>query len=276
MLMAVEQGGSARRINRPAAVLRFLLAAWGVSLASAWEYRLSLVSAAVGMFLNNGLWLAFWALYFQRFPVVGGWQLQDVAALWAVVTMAFGVMMLFGNAGRLPSLITAGGLDPYLTQPKPALLSYLTGTMAATGFGEIAFSLVAFFWLGHPTLLRTGLFLLTGLLSGVLFIAVRVIAGSLAFFTGGAQSLATQINMALVHFASYPDMIFSGGIRFMLYTVMPAAFIGSVPVELMRSFSWREFGIYTGGIGVFVVLAGLIWRWGLRRYESGNLLGMRG
>lgn len=267
---------SAKRINRPVAILRFLLAAWGVSLASAWEYRLSLLSAALGMAINDGLWLGFWSLYFDRFKVLAGWQLSDVASLWAVMTIAFGLMTLFGNPGRLATLIVEGGLDPYLTQPKPALLSYLSGQMGATGFGEIAFGLVAFFWLGHPTWERTAIFLGVCLLSALVMVAVRVLSASLAFFIGGAESVANQINLGLIHFSSYPDTIFSGGVRVLLYTALPAALIGSVPVTLMRQFSWLYLAYYAAGVAAFVALAALVWHRGLKRYESGNLLQMRG
>jgi ABC-2 type transport system permease protein len=58
--------------------------------------------------------------------------------------------------------------------------------------------------------------------------------------------------------------------------VVPAGFISHVPVELLRSFdAWRMAGLL--GFTCLIVAAALVvFRVGLRRYESGNLVGLRG
>lgn len=55
-----------------------------------------------------------------------------------------------------------------------------------------------------------------------------------------------------------------------MYTVLPAAFVGYVPVEVSRSFSFAELGAVAGAALVLPMLAGALFRLGLRRYSSGN------
>lgn len=71
------------------------------------EYRVSLVSQILGMFINDALWVIFWVLYFTKFPVLNGWELQDVLVLWATVTTSFG--LVGGVALELAAHPLAGG-----------------------------------------------------------------------------------------------------------------------------------------------------------------------
>ena len=65
--------------------LRFVLAYLRLNLSAAVEYRAAFLAQALGMMLNDLVFIIFWGLYFARFPNVGGWGMQDVALLWAVL-----------------------------------------------------------------------------------------------------------------------------------------------------------------------------------------------
>ncbi len=67
-------------------------------------------------------------------------------------------------------------------------------------------------------------------------------------------------------------MIFSGAIRIALFTIITAGFIAYVPVQLLREFGWPLFGGLVGFTAAIVALALLVFRAGMRRYESGNLV----
>jgi len=62
------------------------------------EYRGAFFSQVASMFLNDGVWVLFWILFFKRFPVIHGWQVTDVISLWAILTAGFG--LAFGLTGR--------------------------------------------------------------------------------------------------------------------------------------------------------------------------------
>ena len=77
-------------------------------------------------------------------------------------------------------------------------------------------------------------------------------------------------------FLALPGGDFQGWVRVMLFTVIPAGFITHVPVELLRSFDPRLLAALVGVALGLSFAAVLVFRVGLRRYESGNLVTLRG
>jgi len=264
--------------GRPlAGVLSLIWAYARLNASMMMEYRASFVSQVIGMFVNDGLWLVFWALYFARFPVVRGWQQHDVFMLWAVVTLAYGLAMgLFGNALRLAYLIMQGQLDYYLVMPKDVLVHALLGRMYFTAWGDVLFGFLVFGIFGHPTPARLAVFFTASVLSGLIMLSFAVLAHSLAFFLGSSQALSNQVMNALIHFSTYPTSLFQGVTKIILYTVIPAAFVSGLPVSLLRQFSWKMLGILAGAALVTAVLAYWVFRAGLSRYTSGNLVNLQG
>ena len=51
------------------------------------EYRGAFLSQVVAMFLNDAVWVVFWALFFTRFPVLRGWNVNDVITVWAIAAL---------------------------------------------------------------------------------------------------------------------------------------------------------------------------------------------
>lgn len=256
--------------------LAYLPAYWVFNLHQLLAYRASLVMQVAAMFLNDGLWVAFWALYFQRFPVVNGWTVHDVLTLWAVVAFAFGLMsVLAGNAFLLPRLITTGQLDYFLALPKPVLPHVLVARMGAMAWGDVLFGLAVFFFLVPWTWDQALRFLLAGALAAAVFTGFGVITGSLAFFFGNSEQISQRLFEAMIHFATYPTGIFDTWVRVLLYTLVPAAFVGAVPVAVIRHFAWGDLALLAAVAAAVGGAAAWLFAAGLRRYESGNLMGMR-
>jgi ABC-2 type transport system permease protein len=103
-----------------------------------------------------------------------------------------------------------------------------------------------------------------------------VLVGSLAFWMGSADNLAAQAVNALITFSLYPVEIFPGVVRILLYTLIPAAFVGSMPAGLLSDFDWGRLATLVAVTAGIVVVARGVFHWGLRRYESGNLVTVRG
>jgi ABC-2 type transport system permease protein len=278
--LGVERGlgGAADALARggPRAQLVFLATALRNNLASAIEYRTSFVTQLVGMLINDSLWVLFWALYFERFPVLKGWQREDLFLMWGVITFAFGIAFgLFAQVLRLAELIAAGQLDYYLALPKNVLLQIMCGQVRPANLGDLLFGpllLLLFVPLSAEQWLW---YFVASSLAAFVYLGFFILAGSLAFFLGSSEALANGIGMTLIHFSTYPSRIFSGGTRVILFTLIPAAFIAEVPVDLVRRFSWSDLSLmFAGGVGFFAIGAA-VFHFGLRRYESGNMLVLR-
>jgi ABC-2 type transport system permease protein len=256
--------------------LRFMAAYFVVNVQAAMEYRVAFWAQIFIMLANDCLWLLFWWSYFQQFPLVNGWQQNDVVIIWSI--SAFGVGLgnaIFGNASKLALLIMNGGLDAYLGMPRYALLHICISATEPSAWGDVLFAIGAYTLFLHPGLLNLLLFFLLGLLVALIFAAFLIICGSLAFFLGNTDGLAQQMIGALVTFSTYPMNIFNGGVRILLFTLIPAGFISFVPLQLLQHFTWPLAGAMLGFTMLIVLCAASLFHLGLRRYESGNLLGMQ-
>ena len=263
-------------LERTGVYARFIGAYIAANLQGALEYRLSFVSQVMAMLINDLVWLIFWLAYFDSFPLVAGWGRTEITTLWAVLATSYGLAAtLFGGTFRLASMITRGELDFYLALPKPALLHMLVSRMNLTAPGDMLFGIIVYGFLVRPELGSAALFGLFTITGAVIFISFGVLTQSLAFWLGNAEGLSQQFINALLTFSNYPTVIFSGVVKAMLFTVIPAGFVAYMPVQLLRAFSWPMFGglvLFVTGIAVVAVI---VFQRGLRRYESGNLVLVR-
>lgn len=258
-------------------LVRFVAAYVVLNLSAAIEYRAAFLSQVVGMAVNDGIMIVFWWLFFRRFPRVGGWGLADVLLLWGVVAAAFGLgTAVFGNCTRLASMIATGQLDYYLALPKNVLLHLLVSRSSTSAWGDVAFGLVAFVAAGDLRPTTALLFLALTATGCAVFVAYHVLVGSAAFWIGNAESFSAQASSALINFSTYPGSIFEGWIKVLTFTLIPAAMIGHVPVGLLRRFDPLAFlGVVAFAV-LSVSISAAVFQVGLRRYESGNLVGLRG
>ncbi|UQZ86539.1 hypothetical protein SK3146_05832 [Paenibacillus konkukensis] len=257
-------------------LLLFVWTCWKLNLAGAMEFRMSFLLTAGMMVVNNAVWILFWGLYFQRFQVVQGWTFRDVAMMWAVSAGGFGLSaVLFGNAYRLASLVAAGQLDIYLAQPKPVLLHILISRMSVSAIGDILFSLILFALFGDLTPAGMLKFALALLLAMLIFLFFVVAAQTLAFYIGSAEGIGQQLFNGLLAFSTYPTGIFTGLGKLLLFTVIPAGFISYLPIGLLRSVE-PLFLAEAAGIALLLTAGGSAFFYiGLRRYSSGNMMGLR-
>jgi ABC-2 type transport system permease protein len=254
--------------------LAFLRTLISLNLASAMEYRASFISQIVGMFLNNGIYFVFWLIFFERFGTVRGYNIGDIYLLFAVVALGFGLAhMLAGNVGpNLAYLIAQGRLDYYLVFPRNLLTHVIFSRMIISAIGDLSFGLIAYLFTGRFHPLEIGLFLLTSVLVAFIFIGFSVITGSLAFFMGNAQYTSQQMSNAVVTFALYPNTLFSGFSRFLLYSLIPAGFVGAMPVEIIKERNATLLLALAAAAVVAWVVAAAVFYYGLRRYESGSAI----
>jgi ABC-2 type transport system permease protein len=70
----------------------------------------------------------------------------------------------------------------------------------------------------------------------------------------------------------YPNTLFSGGARVLLYTLIPAFFVGAMPVEIIKSRSISMLWVLILAVALIWAVAIGVFYWGLRRYESGSAI----
>lgn len=241
------------------------------------EYRGAFVSQVAAMFLNDMVWVIFWSLFFTRFPVLRGWNIQDVITVWALSASGFGLAYAtYGNALQLASLIAQGQLDVWMLYPRALLSHMLLGRMNATAWGDALFGYVVFIGFVRPDPAHLLLFVALSLSVALLFVGFSIFSGSLGFYLGNAVGLAEQWRFAMITFSTYPAILFEGAAKLLLYTLIPAGFVTYLPIQALRELSLLDAALALAGSCGVLALGMAVFYAGLRRYESGNLMEMRG
>ena len=261
-------------MKRIKAELSFLRALTAVNLASAMEYRVSFLTQIAFMFINNGIYFIFWLIFFNQFGNVGGYNVGDIYLLFAIVTFSYGIGSMFaGNTGgHLAYLIAQGRLDYYLTLPRNLMLHVVFSRMNVSAIGDVFFGIGALFFAGFYRPTDILLFIAVCIPASLVYVGFATIAGSLAFYMGNAQYASQQMISSILVFSTYPHTLFSGVIRLVLYTLIPAFFIGAIPVEIMTTHDGTLLLALWGMAFVMWGAATAIFYYGLRRYESGSAI----
>jgi ABC-2 type transport system permease protein len=155
-----------------------------------------------------------------------------------------------------------------LTLPVDPLVYRLVRRVDTALLGDLVFGPVLFAVAAHPTPQRTLLYLLGVLTGSAVFVSFVVMLGSVTMVTGGRGEQADLGFQALLIMASYPLDVFGGLTKLMMFTVIPAAFITGIPVHLVDHFRLATLAGMLSVAAGSVLLAGIVFRAGLRRYWS--------
>ena len=221
------------------------------------------------MAANNAAWIAFWFLFFDRVGAVHGWEYDEVLVLLAVLTSAAGIVLgLFGNLPVLGPMISGGELDAALALPVPPLRHLLLRKVEPMHLGDLLTGVILFAFFCNPTPTRVAVFAFGVVCASLVLGGFLVLVGSLSFWL--ARNEAGDLGFhAVLLFGAYPVDIFSGVTRVLLYLVVPAGFISSVPARLVDDFDPLIATALTGvSIGV-AFAATAVFNRGLGRYVSG-------
>lgn len=252
----------------------FLRAFYVRDFHAALEYRFNFVMQTIGMMTNDLFWVLFWFLFFSRFDDVRGWRFNEMLVLFAFLAGVWGFCSLFfGNWRSLAKMIYEGQLDYYLPLPKNPLLHALMKVRYA-GMGDLLFGVLLALFVISP--LQWPLFIVLVLSGSLIVLGWSILMSSITFYVGffeGAFKTATE---GLLSFSFYPFSIYSGFTKLFLLFVVPAGFITGIPVELMQSFSLQWFLITILFSTAFFSFSIWFFYRGLRKYESGNVMVLRG
>jgi ABC-2 type transport system permease protein len=132
-----------------------------------------------------------------------------------------------------------------------------------SGIGFLAIS-------GHLTLVTLPLIALLIVAGSTTILACGIVFFSLPFWMGRAETVSRQLWELLITFSLYPEPLFGGALRVMLFTVLPAAFVAYLPVQIVRQPSVAMLTISLTGSAAYLGVAVWVFGRGLRRYASGS------
>lgn len=251
--------------------LAFTRALLATNLKAALGQRAAFAMQVAFMMLNNATFFIFWGALLHQVPHLRGWQLADMQLLFGIVAAGFGLgVILAGGVMHLGRFIDEGELDTLLTQPRPVLPYALALRLQPSGVGDLGSGVIFIAWSGHVTWAGVPLVLAAVVASALVIVASGVVFFSLAFWLGRVDTLARQLWELLITFSLYPEPLFGGVLRLVLFSVLPAGFAGYVPVHLVREPTAGRALILTAAAGLYVALACFVFERRLKRYASGS------
>jgi ABC-2 type transport system permease protein len=259
------------RTNAPRALLRFSGSLVATSFASSMAQRGAFLMQVGLMALNNAIFFTFWIVLFSRVSRIRGYALSDVAVLYGVVAVGVGLAVtIAGGAPLLARFIHEGELDSLLSQPKPTLVYALGRRTVASGLGDVASGIVMIALSGMVGLSRIPVVVVAVVASATICAASCVLFNSIAFWFGRVETAARQLFESLITFSLYPEPLFGGPMRLLLFTLVPAGFVGYLPARVVRSPSPLLGVELAFAAAVYGYAAWFIFNRGLRTYASGS------
>ena len=73
----------------------------------------------------------------------------------------------------------------------------------------------------------------------------------------------------------YPFQIFGGFVKFLMFTIIPVAYVVYFPIQLVKAFDIKIFMVVIFATIYFATLAISIFYKALEKYESGNNIAMK-
>ncbi len=256
--------------------LKLIFSYLKLNLKKEWKYKSSFFMQIIMMILNDLFFIIQWYIIFKLIDNIAGYGFDETMLLWSLAAGGFGVSHLFfGGAWKIKDMVYEGKLDVFLTQPKNTLLNVCCSSTEVSALGDLIYPYIVLIIIRAPwywyILMAPAM-----ILSGLIFVATYVVYVSICFYIKNGDAVAKSVEGTINKAGNYPPGIYNGIVKGLLYTLIPAAFYTFVPAQyfFLTPNLWWILGA-VGVTTVWVLLAFLMFRIGLKKYNSGNLMGGR-
>jgi ABC-2 type transport system permease protein len=263
-----------------AAELAVYLRLVGARIRGDWQYRTSFLLFLAGQSFVAATDFAAVMVLFAAVDELGGWTAGEVAFLYGVSGLAFGLADLLVSPVEMASVhIKAGSFDRFLIRPLGALWQLLATEFAARRLGRtiqplvvtaVAVAVADVDW----TPATAALVPLSVVCGTVIYGSIWVVTSSLAFWTVETQEIASSFTYGGNALTSYPVDVLGSWLRRIATFVVPLASVAYLPAarifdkpmvfDLPRGVAW------TGPLVAVacVLVARAVWRRAIRHYRS--------
>ena len=257
--------------------LRLYLHFLRFSFSRAFEFRVDFWFRIVMDCVFYAVNLIFFTLLYRQTELIGGWTLDQsyifVAGFFLVD--ALHMTIFSNNMWWLPILVNKGDLDYYLVRPVSSLFFLSLREFAANSFVNLLIAIGILSWaiLRYPGDLGTEqVMLFTGFILCGAFVhyVLHMLFIIPVFWLHTNRGLA-MVFFSITKLAERPDRIYTGVTRRVLLTVLPLAWIASVPTDVLFTGATAERLIHLAAV-VLGLFAFLVWLWSraLRGYVSAS------
>ena len=228
------------------------------------------------MILNDLFFIIQWYIIFSLVDNIGGYGFNETMLLWAMAAGGFGVArVFFGGAWKIKDLVYEGRLDVYLTQPKSVLMNVACSSTEVSALGDILYSFVVLFIIKAPWYWFL-IMIPAIIMSGIVYVSVYVVYSSLCFYIKGGDAAAKSVEGTINKAGNYPPIIFNNFVKILFLSAIPVYFYTFIPAQYFMLTPNIWWIVVAAAVTIlWVCLAFLFFKKGLKRYNSGNLMGGR-
>jgi len=219
-----------------------------------------------------------WIILFHQFKEINGWGVGHMMLMEGIVVGAYSIYAFCfrGVAEVLAGQIERGELDTFILQPRNILLNLAGSRSHPAALGDVITGFVFLFWSGMTTFQTLPLILLSVIVGFLTFLSLGIFVGSLAFYMKDVEGWGQQIINIFIHVGNQPGSIYTGDVRLFLTFVFPVGLITFMPIEMITNPTFSGIFAFVGLIAMFFSASIWFFYRGLKRYESGNIFGVRG
>lgn len=219
---------------------------------------------------------AFFEVIYSNTQQINGWTKEQVFFFLGIFISSDALFTTFFQRAfwMFPNLVNQGDLDILLTKP--------INTAFLATFRDINFSQFINLFLGFYIIHHYGP--IAGFPGGIYWLGILfwIFIGLITqylvrfFFVIWVFWFERGITVSMLYYQFYalankPDGIYPQAIRYLIKTLLPFAFMGSVPAEVLTGRGTTAYyGLVFIVLGAYSGLVYFLWKRGLRRYQSAS------
>jgi ABC-2 type transport system permease protein len=220
-------------------------------------------------------------IFFGNFPTLLGWSVGQVALLYALTSLGFGLAEMIGaGIDRFDEIIRLGEFDRVLLRPAGAFIQTAGSDFRLRRLGRLmqgALAFVVALRLLPPQHWGVSQWacILVAIFSGcVIFLSVMLLGATLCFWTVETTELTNILTYGGREMLSWPFTIYNQTFQRFFLFVVPLAFGAYVPVCYLLGrplpFGLPPAAAFAAPLVAlaFAAIAGGIWRVGVSHYQS--------
>ena len=229
----------------------------------------SLIALATGLI---GLWLVF-----SHTTDLNGWSQPELLVVMGIFVLMGGVINAFiqPNMTRLLEEIQQGTLDYALTKPADAqglvsIREFRLWSLTDVVVGLIVLGYGVYHYQGVVGVSQSLVFVLALILGSILIYCFWLMITSSAFWFVRVDEIV-NLFQGVYAAGRWPVSIYPQWLRVGLTFIIPVAFAVTIPAEALTGRLTPLILIGTFALTIlFIILARVIWRWGLKNYSGAS------
>lgn len=248
-----------------------------VSFKSQMQHRASFLMLTIAHFLATFVEIfAIWVL-FDRFKMIQGWTLEELALIYGIMHMGFAASeSLARGFDTFSQLVKQGDFDRLLLRPLSTLFQVATREIQMMRLGRFLQGLLVLIWAcGEMQFSLFSWHILIILLAIIgttsLFYGLFIMQATLSFWTIESLELMNIVTYGGVESGQYPISIYPPLFRLFFTFIIPLACVAYYPIAILLKHEilpvWLGAMLPLFGVA-FLLLACQLWKVGVHHYHS--------